>query len=309
MTNGEAHRPMENLTVEEKLAGCISTRSFAAQSFCSTLGTLLQTENPISEAQLRDDWLAEMRKNTKLYPDGWYDPPPSGIGVLFGTEENYSRMNYKSLRPEEMHPKDNIFLDREKGVVYIYASTVDKDTGMIGDWGMTLYFGDNPEIKKHLQQCLALNRQVFDHTEVGITTFAELTQYAYDTFSDLGLSNEVTSITDPTGVNIGHTVPGSYEDWTRGEIDIFNSGDWEKILTLIKNKRKFLSTQEALQVKPGMAFTIEQRLTKPANPIIPMSSFHTIAVFYPNGNKELLTNFDEVFKLISMDYMLNINHE
>lgn len=290
---------------ENKLGACRSTRRSAAQSFHAALSKLLTTARPISEALLQDQWLLELRKNPELFPDGWYIPPPHGIGVLFGTEDDYQRMNYKSLRPEEMHPKNDVLLDRKKGIIYVYASPVDKKTGMIGDWGMTIYFGKNPEIIKHLQQCLDLNRQVLNYAQIGMT-FAEITRYANKLFTNQGLSNEVTSNTDKTstGVNIGHTVPASYEEWSDDEKEVLKGDDWEKILTMISKKRKFLNQEEPLQVQLGMAFTIEQRLTRSDNPMIPMSSFHSIALFHSDGKKELLTDFADIFKLTGMNYML-----
>ncbi len=35
-----------------------------------------------------------------------------------------------------------------------------------------------------------------------------------------------------------------------------------------------------------------------------LGSFHTIVLIHDNGTKELLTNFDKIFKLFEMDYML-----
>jgi hypothetical protein len=246
-----------------------------------------------------------MRENLAIYSDGWYLPPPHGIGVLFGTEDDYGRMNYQSLRPESSWPKNDIILDKQNGIIYVYASSVDRSTGMIGDWGMTIYFGKNPEIIEHLKLCLELNYQVLDHVRVGMS-FANLTIYANDAFRKLGLSNEVTSIADKgsSGVNIGHTIPGSYEDWSSKEEQILKNGDWLQILSMISKKRKFLNTVEPLKIKPGMALTIEQRLTRPSNPTIPMSSFHTIALIHTDGKKELLTDFDKIFKFVPMEFML-----
>jgi len=298
MINHEFMQPVEN-----KLEACRTTRALAARAFHVSFSGLLQGNDPISEANLRDVWLVEMRKSSIIFPDGWYFPPPNGIGVLFGTEEDYGRMNYQSLRPEEIWPKKDTFLDREKGIIYVYASPVDKATGMIGDWGMTIYFGNNPDIIEHLKQCLYLNHQVLDYAKVDMS-FADLTTYAVNLFTQQGLSNQITSITDTAGVNIGHTVPASYEQWTPNEYEIFESNDWEKTVKMISKKRKFLNTSEPLLIHNGMAFTIEQRLTRPDRPLIPMSSFHTIAVFHPGGRKELLTNFDDIFKLTGMSYML-----
>lgn len=294
---------MEQTTREVKLEIVAKTRQITAQSFINTLKSLLKISIPISETLLRDQWHDQLIKNYSIYPKGWYLPPPHGIGVLFGTEINYQRMNYQSLRPEISWPKDNIFLDKNKGIIYVFFSPVDKSTGMIGDWGMTIYFGKNPDIIEHLKLCLQLNYKVLEHAQVGMT-FSELTNFSNKLFLKQGLNNEVTSVTDHTGVNIGHTIPWSYEDLTSEEIVIFKTNDWQKIISLINSKRRFLNFQEKLKIKPGMAFTVEQRLTKTNNKNVPMSSFHTIAVFHSDGKKELLTNFDEVFKLVGMNYML-----
>jgi len=298
--------------VEHKLEACKATRAWAAKSFHTVLSSLLSTDLPISEVMVRDRWIDEMRNNPRIYPDGWYMPPPSGIGVLFGTEADYGRMNYDTLRrggedksvKDSNWPSKDIVLDRKTGIIYIYASPVDRATGMIADWGMTIYFGHNPDIIDHLKLCLRLNHQVLDHAQVG-TTFASLTNYAYELFSKQGLSNNVTSATDRTGVNIGHTVPGSYEDWTSEDIEIFKTGDWKKIIDMISHKRRFLNMTEDLQIRRGMAVTIEQRLTKPSKKSIPMSSFHTIGIINTDGSKELLTNFNEMFDLVGMSYMLD----
>lgn len=293
---------MDHVFPIDKLKIVAKTRAWAAQSFANVLNDLLQSGNQISEVVLRDCWLKKMRENPNIYPEGWYLPPPHGIGVLFGTETNYQRTNYQSLRPKNNWPKDNIFLDKNKGIIYVFFSPVDKSTGMIGDWGLTIYFGKNPDIIKHLKLCLQLNYQVLEHAQVGMT-FSELTNFSNKLFLSKGLNNDVASVTDAAGINIGHTVPWSYQDLTYEEMGIFKTGNWQKIINIISSKRKFLSLQEKLQIQSCMAFTIEQRLIKSNNNIIPMSSFHTIALFH-DGKKELLTNFEEVFKLVGMNYML-----
>lgn len=290
-------------SIESKLEVCRLTRALTARAFHISLDELLQKSNPISEVNLRDNWWAEMKKSQNIFPNGWYMPPPNGIGVLFGTEDNYQRMNYQSLRPPESWPQNDIILNKEKGIIYVYASPVDKATGIIGDWGMTIYFGKDPDIIRHLKQCFHLNHQVLEHAQSGMS-FAELTKHATNMFLEQGLSNQITSTTDSAGVNIGHTIPASYEQWTPEELTIFASKDWQKIFTMISKKRKFLNSQEPLLIKQGMAFTVEQRLTKPSVPKIPMSSFHTIALIHQDGRKELLTNFDDIFRLTDMNYML-----
>lgn len=292
------------ISTEQRLGACKQTRQSVAHSLFVSLQQLFALDDPIFEVTLRDAWLEEIRKDPQIYPDGWYLPPPHGIGVLFGKEADYSRMNYKSLRPEEMWPSNETALDRQTGIIYVYASPVDRKTGMIGDFGITLYFGKNSEIQTHLRNCLMLNKAIVDHARVGMS-FGEITQAAVQMFFAQGLTNEVRSVTDPMGVNIGHTVPASYEDWTIEELAVLRSEDWLSALKLISSKRRFLSTQEALIVKDGMAFTLEPRLTVYGNSAIPMSSFHTIVLFKPDGGKELLTNFDELFQLVGMQYMLH----
>lgn len=292
------------VTPEQKLDACKRTRQSVAHSLFVSFQQLLSHDDPISEVALRDAWLEEMRKNPQIYPDGWYLPPPHGIGVLFGTEADYSRMNYKSLRPEGMWPREDIVLDRVTGIIYVYASPVDRETGMIGDFGITLYFGNNPEIQTHLQHCFMLNREIFDQAKVGMS-LGTVTQAAVNMFLARGFTNEVTSVTDPSGVNIGHTVPASNENWTSAEEELLKSTDWENAFLLISSKRKFLNLRERLIIRPGMAFTLEPRLTAYGNPIIPMSSFHAIVLFRPDGTKELLTNFDELFQLVGMQYMFH----
>ncbi|NTU73115.1 hypothetical protein HGB07_03000, partial [Candidatus Roizmanbacteria bacterium] len=121
-----------------------------------------------------------------------------------------------------------------------------------------------------------------------------------------GLQNAVTSPTDPTGVNIGHTIPASYEDWQPEEFQILRNGegDWKAVCNAISKKRKFLNEIEEFEVRPGMAFTIEPRISSIENPHVPTAGLHTIALFYENGTKEHLTGFDELFKIAGMEYML-----
>lgn len=292
------------LPIEQKLEICKSTRQIAARTLHTVLGELLHSGQPISESRLRDKWLEELRKNPSIFPDGWYLPPPHGIGVLIGTTNQDSRQNYKSLRPEEMWPREDIVLNKEHPIMYAFASPVDRKTGIIGDFGMTLYFGDDPEIIHHLKICLQLDQEIYEKMQVGMS-FSKVSQIAEEQLELHGLINKVTSITDPAGVNIGHTLPASYEDWSSEEFAIIQKGEarWEEVAQLISKKRRFLSKMEKLQIKPGMALTNESRPTVENKPHIPMASFHTIVVFHSDGKKELLTNFDEIFRLTGMDYM------
>ena len=137
-------------SVEDKLKACRSARVLAAQSLHTTLDTLLSHKQSISEVQLRDTWLAEMRRNSTIFPDGWYMPPPHGIGVLFGSAHKESRMNYSHLRLPQVWPRSDIMLGGKNEMAYLYASPVDKSTGIIGDFGMVIYLGNDNKIGSRL---------------------------------------------------------------------------------------------------------------------------------------------------------------
>jgi hypothetical protein len=289
-------------TVEEKLAAAKATRKLAADSLHQALTELLPGSDPISEVRLRDRWLAIMRESGRVYDDGWYMPPPHGMAVLFSTDENINRTNFDVLRPEPIWPRDDIFLDRERGIIMVYASPVDKPSHMIGDFEMMLYFGDNKSIQGHFASVLRLDFEVFQKVSLGMT-LAEVTALAESFMDKLGLVNNVVSINDPAGTNIGHTVPSTDEDWTPEENAVFTQNDWSKSLDVIAKKRRFVNKLEALKVRQGLGFNIEPRPLAKDDSSMPMASFHTTVLVHEDGNKELLTNFDELFKLAGMDYM------
>ncbi len=299
----------EIMTTELKLEGCKRARKIAADSLYSTLDDLLREHELVSEVDLRDRWRDKMREHPEIYEDGWYIskvPPPDGMGVLFGTTNDPygGRMNYQSVRQPEMRPREDVILDRENGIIYLYASPVDKETGMIGDFGVVLYFGKDAKVIEHLKKCWRINQQIFQHATVGMP-FGELAKFASELINKNGFSSTVGRTTNLSDINIGHTVPGSLENdnWTPQELVILHGSDWEQILKMISNKRKFISADEPHIIRPG-AMTLEPRLTVPGDEKIPMSSFHSIIIFNPDGRKELLTNYEKIFPLVGMNYML-----
>lgn len=279
-----------------------STRKFTAQSLLKAFSDLLKTKRPISESMLRNAWLAELRKNKDIFPDGWYTPPPHGIAVLFGTDKNLKRISPMSLRPQQFWSRDDIFLDTKNGIAMVYASPVNKQSGIIGDFGLTLYFGKNKKLQQHLQQTLQTNLEIFDYAQDGMGLYV-LNAFCHRNLAAKGLTTNLSSLSDPTGTNIGHTIPVSYDNWSAKERALLQKGKWDEISTMISKKRVFLNAIEKLRIRKGMAFTIEPRPEVPNDPTIPMVLFHTIALFKENGEKELLTDFDELFALAGMHYM------
>jgi len=292
-----------NIKVDKRLHICKTTRESASRSLYDVLSNLLSKDEPISEKVLRDKWLEDMRKNKEIYEDGWYNPPEHGMGVIFGADQDSekSRLNHNSLR--NMVPSDNIYLDRDKGIVYVYAGPVDRESGIIGDFGMTLYFGKNSEIINHLKSCYALNKDIFEFMDTG-KSFEDIYEHSDNILKQRSLTNDVHCVTDSSATTtFGHTVPASYEHWTDTELQAFKTGSWNQIKDAINYKRKYIKPGEKLEIKPGMAITIEPRPQIIDRPDIPMLSFHNIAVFHEDGTKELLMNFNEIFRISGMDYM------
>ena len=287
-----------------KLEICKSTRKIVADCLYETLFELLKQTTPFSEVQLRDNWLVKIRTHKNIFPDGWYIPPLHGAIVLFGTDDDIKRVSTSSMRPKEFWPREDIYFNRKKGIMLVYFSAVDKQTGIIGDFGMSIYVGNNQKIKDHLKLCYELDRKIFEQAQIGMQ-LSDLTHFALRLYQKHGLTNNIASQTDPTGTNIGHTIPVSYEDWNKEELHILKNGknDWQRVADIISRKRRFENIQETLKIQPDMAITIEPRPSVLNDPSIPIVYFHTIALFKDDGTKELLTNFDKILNLAEMDYI------
>lgn len=289
----------------DKLEIIKQTRKIAAETLLIVLKEVLQKDNKISEAEFVSRWLEQLRKYPEIFPNGWYEPPPFGIGVLITDSNNPQRISYDNLRLEKNWPQENVFLDKKNGLAYLFASPVNKQAGIIGDFGITIYFGNKDPIINHLKKCLKINKEIFKFANIGMS-LAEVFEYAEELFSQNGLSNQVLSFTDPSKFNFGHTIPSTDIEWSDEETKIVKSEDWNKIKDLISRRRIFVNRVEQFKIIPGVAFTIEPRLKVLDNPNLPISlSFHTIGTFNKDGSKELLTGFNQIFKLVRMDYMLN----
>lgn len=291
---------------DQKIEICKKTREYAQETLVKVIKEILGSDLKLSEAEIRDKWLFELRKNDALLEDGWYSPPPNGIGVLIGTDEGEEarRLNYKSMRPEEIWPRNDIYLNAENGIIYAYASPVDKRSGIIGDFGMTLYFGNKKEIIDHLILCYKIVHEIFNYAEPGLS-FSQIAEYAKNLIKSRGLNNEILAITSPSPADdVGHTIPFITEEMTREEAQILKRKSQDEIKKMVSEKRIFVRASENQILKKGMAFTIEPRMKAVNNPKIPMVSFHSICAISENGEKELLTNFDKLFKLAGMKYMM-----
>jgi hypothetical protein len=250
--------------------------------------------------------MREIARDPSVFPGGWYNPPPVGVIALFGSERNLDRLLYSSARKKEQWPADDIFLNTQSGLCYLYASPVDRQTGIMGDFGMTVYFGQDPLIKRKLALCYRLDREIFDFVLEG-KRFSDIAVFAKTRMDKYGLTNLIDSVTDESVHNIGHTIPFVYEELRDAELAVLSLGqsNWDCLKDMISKKRIFVNEKETFTVKPGCAFTIEPRPYSGDNPAVAVPlSFHTTVLYGLNGDKKLLTNFDEIFTLAGMDYII-----
>lgn len=288
-------------TVSERLEVLARTRRMAAGALARTLRESLAQSGRVSETSLRDRWLAYMRESGSVYADGWYMPPPHGMIVLFATDGHPDRLHHPSYRGAEAWSRDDIYLDRDRGLMMLYASPVDKSSGMIGDFGVVLYLGDRPEVRAHLARCLKLNSTLAQEVTPDLP-LATVARRAHELIRSQGMSNTVVSTSDPAGANMGHTIPALVTGWTASERAVFERDDWSAIKDMISRKRRFVSLTETLAAGEAEAFTIEPRPSVDGQPNLPMTAYHTIMAF-DQGKKRFITDFDELFALCGMDYM------
>lgn len=285
------------------LDASIETCSIAAKTLEQALRDLLMSDMPVSEVMLCDLWLNKMREHTSVYPDGWYIPPPHGMFVQFATDKKPERVNKTNNRPPDAWPRSDIFLDRHNGLISAYASPVDKASGLIGDFSISLYFGDKPDIQSLLKQTLALDNALFESLKVGME-YATIADACRKYMAEHNMYNAIASPSDPNGTNIGHTIPAADIGWNDAELNIFKTGNWEDICNLISRKRVFLNATEHTRIAATTAHTIEPRPMVIDRPDLPMINFHTM-VIWQDGQKQLITFFDDLFRLAGMDYMFD----
>lgn len=295
------------MTKISKLELCKLTRSYAAESLYEVLKDVLTDPSPVSEVAFRDNWLEKLRRHPNIFPNGWYEPPPHGIGVLFATDDNPNRASPKSIRPQEYWPKEESFLDKSKGILFLYVSPIAKKEGIIGDFGLTVYLGKDQSIINHLKNAYLTVLQVFKKINVGMS-FADIAKIAKELLAEKGMYSNLLSPSDPTGTNIGHTIPGSYEDFSPKEQRLIQSApaQWSQLKDMIRTKRIFINEAETFTVTPNMAFTLEPRPEINNSASLPTVWFHTLVLIDKNGNKQLVTNFAKIFSIANMDYLEEI---
>ena len=269
----------------------IETREIASQIAVQSLIDM----DGISEVDLRDKIFSQTSKYDNLFPKGWYDPPAGGVGILFD-KEPFKRLQFDSLRNSESWPNESSKFEKET-VGIVYLSPVDKKTGMIGDIGFTIYNGESEEIKQHIKKCFNTTLAVAEHAQVGMK-FSELYEFAMKQFTnEVKIIGWMTTTSDPLkGINLGHTVPGSYTG------DFSPSESFNEVKKEITTKRIYINIAESFEIPETCAFTVEARLADDNKPHLPNVFFHFIVTF-SKGEKKILKNFEDIFKIAKMDYI------
>jgi hypothetical protein len=279
--------------LSERIAIIHRTRDATASALAEVLG---RGEKGESERSLCDKWLRTLGISGSVCAEGWYRPPPGGACVLIGQpEDGFTRLNYDSLRTPAFWSSDRLSL-RDDSLVYVYASPFDRQTGLIGDIGLTLYRGDNEGIWAHLSACMEVTTRVATFAEIGME-LREVFDYAVEQMKTVHLINK-TSSTKSGVANIGHTVPwsyGSYPDEVKRCLEGDNSRD---IRDLISGGRVSINAEAALAIAPTMAITIEPQIASEA---APLCSYHLIVSFV-EGKRIISPSFAQLFKAFAMDH-------
>lgn len=277
--------------MSELIDSIIKTRETTADIFAKVLINI----GGLSEKEVAEKILSEVKNFSELYPEGWYNPPLGGVGILFD-EKPFRRLAYDSLRKPEYSPKENLRLEKES-VGLVYFSPINRKTNMIGDIGFTLYVGDNQEIKDHIKNSYSAILEIAQHAQVGMK-FPELCEFANNSFQGKFSMTKWATVNynKEHSTNLGHTIPGSFEDnFTFGS-------SFEEIKESIKTKRIAFAETENFEIPKTCAFTVETRLSDISNPDLPTVYFHFIVCF-DNGKKTILENFSEIFEAVGMSYM------
>jgi len=275
--------------MSDLIAKIIQTRKTAEEIAIKSLENI----GNISEAELRDRILAGMRSKKELWEEGYYSPPPTGIGVIFDRKP-FARLKYDSLRSPEYWPNIASKFGKETAGM-IYFSPMDRQTNMLGDIGFTIYRGSDVEVKKHIKKAYKAILAIAQYANVGMS-FSDLCSFATLSLKDkFKISRWITRSSNPVGMNLGHTVPGSYEDLDFGK-------SFKEVKDTIEKKRIFIKETQNFRIPETCAFTIESRLEDAQKPQLPSIHFHFIVCF-DKGKKTILNNFEEIFKVAGMDYM------
>ena len=244
---------------ENGMPGFNSARESACLSLEKTLSELYRKQG-VTEVIFKNRWYDNM-KPYDVYADGWYSPPPKGISVLVN-----NRVNFDSLR-NTYNWSDETEIDWN-GVLYAYASPIDRKTGLIGDISVTLYFGNNQKIIDHIKNCHKATLEVFDRIGEAETA-GDLFRISQHVFEKYRLKSTVISRTDDMPINLGHTFP-CLSNITNQEF--MSEADKEEI----SRARRFLNAAAKWKFENGIQFTVEPQLVSVDDSEMPKITQHYV---------------------------------
>ncbi len=243
-------------------------RSVAYRTFSETLNEL-RGQSGVTEIGFRDAWRARLHADERLTTNGWYDPPAEGMAVLFADEIDVRRVCFESLRLEAFGPSNRV-IDWERGLMYGYCSPVDRQTGLAGDFGVTLYFGTNSDMIEYFRKCSAVTQDLLAGIDSSMTSTA-LFQHSEKLFDAVGLRNTIASVTDSVPLDLGHSMP-SVEVEAVAESRVLPQ--WAK--DSMRASRRFVGTSSNWPLSDTFQFTVEPQLVDPERPESPKVSFHYV---------------------------------
>lgn len=259
-------------------------RQKAYHSFYLTLEEMVGKES-VSEKDFYNKWQENLSNEKEVISDGWYSPPPKGMSVLFG-----DRVSFDTLRNEKNWVSDKI-IDWEEDLLYAYCSPIDKNTGIIGDIALILYFGKDRKIIEHFKNCYKATNEIFNKLHK-LSNSNELFHYSQEVFNKYKLKNCIISKTDTQPLDLGHTFPR-----LEGIKDRDILTDEEK--QTVSKARKFINENSSWEFEEGIQFTIEPQLISIQDPELPQISQHYL--IQKREYKFLICNdIDELIKKYGM---------
>jgi hypothetical protein len=250
-------------------------RRLVFEAFRETLMDL-HGRSGVTEVQFRDLWLERLRAEPSLSTNGWYEPPPDGMAVLFAHDAEVGRVGFESLRPEAFWPSATK-MDWSRGVMYGYCSPVAISEGLPADFALTLYFGENRRVRRHFQDAVAVTHEVID-TVTPETESRALFDLSEALFRERGFRSNVASITDSVPVDLGHTLPRLDERFLDGNREL-NAAARESV----RHARRFVSESSDWPLAGAGQVTVEPRLVSREDPGLPQISLHYVLAFDADG--------------------------
>jgi hypothetical protein len=246
-------------------------RAVAVESFRKTMSASL-SEHLITEIGFSRAWHSELSADPGLFESGWYDPPPLGIAVISDDAEHPERVSFTSLRLREFWPGERR-INFQKDILYAYCSPVSRVDLSVGDFGITLYFGNSARILDHIKKTFNAVTALLSDAR-GIRDSRTLYRRSVELFKGLGLRNDVVSVTDKVPNDLGHSLPIAKASTTR-ELTTEQKQH-------LRSSRLFINDQGGWDLSGVQWFTIEPQLRSLNEPHLPQISYHFVCSRHGN---------------------------